>query len=124
MNAIMKKLVLGIALSILGISLSWAQGGTEPKPKNTVAAQETILVVCTKSPYPGGMSCSAPTGLGVYYTSTSLDDYLTYDLGCSATSSSVYSCKVNGLNGMVMFWMFSSSYNVSAVLYVPWDIYY
>lgn len=122
MKSVFRNIAIGSFLMTVGIASSWAQdGGSEPMPRNTFAGQETLLTVCAKSAYPGGVNCAAPAGLGLTYTNVSLDAYLTETLGCSATTTSVYSCKANGLDGMVMYWIFVDTNEVSNVVYIPWQ---
>ena len=120
----MKKLIfvlLAFFLSVSGISAQAA--GSEPMPKNSFAANPTMLVVCTKAPYPGGFSCSPADSLNKTWTNATLDPYLTQTLGCEATGTTVYSCRKNGLDGMLMYWVFASTNDVSTVLYIPWQTY-
>lgn len=114
-------LVALVLMSFFAATTASAQG-VEPAPKNSFAATNTMIITCMKSAYPGGMSCSQPSELNKTWQDAELNSYLTSSLGCVGTDTTVYSCKKNGLNGQIMYWIFTSTGMVSTILYIPWQI--
>lgn len=77
-----------------------------------------MFVGCYKSAYPGGMTCTAPSSMGVLYDAKTFDAAL-LQYGCTGASSGyVYYCSGKGLEGAILFWRFSDG-SVSTILYVP-----
>lgn len=113
----MKKLMVGLIAAGLMAS-SWAAPWGEGQPKNKFSASNTLLIVCQKQSYPGGMNCTSPSDMGTTYTASLLAQaFIQY--GCSKTTGAgVYYCSGSGLEGALLVYQFSSG-DASTIVYIP-----
>ncbi|WP_374357338.1 hypothetical protein, partial [Chitinimonas sp.] len=86
---------------------------------NHFAAANTNLVVCTKSSYPGSVSCSAPVDLGHVYGNEELQAAYKQFSCVQTPGNSLYFCNAGGLFGAIYVFNFLNGAGASTIIYVP-----
>ncbi|WP_374356912.1 hypothetical protein [Chitinimonas sp.] len=85
---------------------------------NAFAAVNTVLVVCAKSPYPGGVACQAPIDMGRLYTNDALQAAFTQYACTQAPGGPLYFCTGGGLFGAIYVFNFTDGSGASTIIYV------
>ncbi|MDK2122995.1 hypothetical protein [Parachitinimonas caeni] len=127
-----KLAMLVSAVSLVGGPVLAAETAMAPAAKdqapvqvqgNQFADNPTLLIVCTKQAYPGGMTCTQPSSLGSTWTGDVLNNaFIQYGCSRAGGTAYTYSCTGKGLEGAVQYWIFTDTGNVSTILYVPYAV--